>query len=129
MFTTGVELGITKVDIGVRLGSGVNVFRGVGVKVAVGVEGGIAASVCMDAASAVCPIIKSIAFESSGGIAVGLGIAGTHPISNARIMNQIDSFPLDDVMFLLCLQMKSVSHDSTISFTRPTAPLSKRTLI
>ena len=95
---------MTKVDIGVKLGSGVNVFRGVGVEVAVGVNGGIAVKVCMDAASAVCPIKRLTAFGSSGGIGVGLEIAGTHPMSNVKMMNQIGSFRLNDDMFLSCLQ-------------------------
>jgi hypothetical protein len=93
--------------MGVKLGSGVKVFRGVGVNVAVGVDGGIAANVCIDAASAVCPINKLTSFGSSGGIGVGLGIAGTHPLSNVKIMNQISSFGLDAAMFLSHIQAYS----------------------
>ena len=101
IFTTGVSLGVKKVATGVKLGSGVNVFRGVGVSEAVGVEVGIAASVCTEAASAVCPIYKLIASELSGGRGVGVAIAGTHPISNVKLMNQIQTLILCAVMFSL----------------------------
>ena len=69
----GVDVGKTTVGTSVEVGSGVNVLRGVDVTVSVG---GIAACVCMDAASAVCAIYVLIAFGSSGG--TGAEAVGTH---------------------------------------------------
>jgi hypothetical protein len=77
------------------------VFRGVGVNVAVEVDGGMAVTVCADAASAVWAMNIFIAFESRGGIGVGVANEGTHPIISARVMNPITSFILTAVMFPL----------------------------
>lgn len=70
------------------LGSGVNVFRGVAVEVAVNVDGGIAATVCVDAALAVCAINRLIELGSLVEIGTGVGRAGAHARISERVMNQ-----------------------------------------
>ncbi len=97
-----------------KLGSGVNVLRGVNVRVGVKGTGGSAATVCVAAASAVCTINVPIAFGSSGGIGVGPIKVGTHPIKRDRVMQQISSFVLDDVMFPLC--SRDMFHDLFYNF-------------
>ena len=107
-------------------------FRGVGVKVAVEVNVGIAATVCTDAASAVWAINELIAFGSNGGMGVGVANEGTQPTTSIRIMNQMNNFILMDAMFPCDCERNLngyITYDSMISFTRPIAPLSKRTLI
>ncbi len=102
-------------------------LRGVGVRVAVEVKGGNASIVWVEATSAVCTINVSMAFGSSGGIGVGVTKEGAHPTINDRAIKQVSSFILGDAM--LPLVNRDIFYDSTISFTRPTAPLSRRTLI
>ena len=74
------------------LGSGVNVFRGVAVRVAVNVDGGMAATVCVDAAFAVCAISILMALESVVGRGTGVGRAGTQARISVRVMNQRINF-------------------------------------
>ena len=68
-----------KITVFVAAGSGVSVLRGVGVNVLVGV-GGIAATVCVDAAFAVWAMNVLIAPESS----VGRGRSGGKSGDNTR---------------------------------------------
>ena len=83
----------------VNVDSGVKVFRGVDVKVAIEVDAGITASVCAEAALAVCTINVPIALGSSGGMGVGVAREGTHPIINEKVIDQINSFILGAAMF------------------------------
>src|SRR5574339_890028 len=80
-------VGNTNVETGVRLGSGVNVFRGVAVMVAVGVNVGAAINVCTEAASAVNLISTLMSSELSVG--AGMGVAGTQARISARAAKQI----------------------------------------
>jgi hypothetical protein len=59
------------------------------VGVAVDVDAGMAAAVWAEAALAVCPINRLIAFESSGGMGVGVAKAGTRPTLKVRMMDQV----------------------------------------
>ena len=89
--------------------------------------GGSIAMVCVEAASAVCIMNITTASGSRGGIGVGVINDGTHPSSQDRVIQQVSSFIFGDAIFpLVCDDKFSYS---TISFTRPTAPLSRRTLI
>jgi hypothetical protein len=82
-----VDVGKIMAGTFVNVASGVNVLRSVGVKV--GVDG-IASSVCMDAASAVCTIYVLIAFGSNGG--TGVIAEGTHAMTKTNAMNKMKIF-------------------------------------
>ena len=86
----GVGVKRTKVEMGVTLGSGVNVFLGVAVNVGGGVSVGKAACVCRAAASAVCWINMLMSLEFSVGM--GTGVAGTQARISTRAPNQIKQF-------------------------------------
>ena len=77
----------------VNVGSGVNVLRSVAVAVPVG---GMAACVCVEAASAVRTIMVLIAFESSGN--TGVGVDGAHAIMSTSAKPQKKSFLVELVM-------------------------------
>ncbi len=77
--TGDVGVANMKITVFVAVGSGVSVLRGVGVNVLVGV-GGIAATVCVDAAFAVWAMNVLIAPESS----VGRGRSGGKSGDNTR---------------------------------------------
>ena len=72
-----------------------------GVNVVVEVDGGMAAAVCADAASAVCAINMLMAFESSGGMGVGVANVGIHPTISVRMMNSIHNLIFGATMFPL----------------------------
>jgi len=101
-----------KITVFVAVGSGVSVFRGVGVTVAVGVTG-IAATVCVDAAFAVCAMNVLIAPESSvwaGGAAEKVGT--TQAMAKARSVNQSRIFNLRFDIYL------THNHSNTIELDR-----------
>jgi hypothetical protein len=81
-----VGVGKNNVGTGVKVGSGVNVLRGVAVNGTVAVAVGRAAIVWTAAASAVCAMNWLMAFESSGGIGVGVAKEGVQEtiITKAR---------------------------------------------
>ena len=136
-----VGVGMIKVWNGVTLGSGVNVLRGVEVKVAVRVAGGMAATVCVDAALAVCAISRLIELGSVVARGIGVGSDGAQARISVSVMNQRKYFlryAVIDVMvqlsgiysgFASCEITKYHSSSSRISFTLPTCPSDKRTLI
>lgn len=110
---------------GLNVGSGVKVFRGVGVIVAGGVRVGMAAAVCSEAAFAVSAMNRLMAFGSRVPTGVGVMKAGTQEVTRKHVMNQIRIALLDDGMTSRWMEI----YSSTIACTRPTAPLSSRTLI
>lgn len=118
----GVRLGMRKVWIGVMVGSGVYVFRGVAVEVTVGVNVGIAAAVWTEAASAVCAIRTLIAFGSSGGMGVGVARDGTQPRISVRIVDQINSFILDKVMLPFTPSRTEIRINQDLPSTRAHEP-------
>ena len=63
-------------------------MRGVEVKVAVSVAGGMAATVCVDAALAVCAISRLIELGSVVAIGTGVGRAGTQARISVSVMSQ-----------------------------------------
>ena len=67
-------------------------LRGVDVMVAVSVAGGIAAIVCVEAASAVCAINKLIELGSVVGGETGVGRDGAQARISASVMNQSNNF-------------------------------------
>jgi hypothetical protein len=79
--------------------SGVKVLGGVTVNVAVDVNTGIAAAVCVEAASAVCRIKVLIALGSSGAGGAGVATDGTHAMIKVKAVSQSKSFFLWDCMF------------------------------
>ena len=76
-------------------------LRGVEVNVGVNVAGGMAATVCVEAALAVWAMNVPIALGSSGGMGVGVTNPGTHPISRDRIVKHISNFIFGDAIFPL----------------------------
>ena len=125
-----------------KLGSGVNVLRGVEVIVAVSVAGGMAAMVCVAAAFAVCAMNWLIEFGSVVARGSGVGRDGAQARISASVMNQRDNF-LRWVVIDGLVQLSGIyfgyascgignsSHSPSfrISFTLPTCPSDKRTLI
>lgn len=88
----GVDVGKMIIPTGVYVGSDVKVLGGVAVKVAVDVNTGIAAAVCMEAASAVCTINVLIALGSSGATGAGVAMDGTHAMISVKAVNQSKTF-------------------------------------
>ena len=67
-------------------------LRGVEVMVAVSVAGGMAATVCVEAALAVCAINWLIEFGSVVARGTGVGRAGAQARISVSVMNQRDNF-------------------------------------
>jgi hypothetical protein len=88
--TVGVER--TKITVDVAVGDMVGLGR-VGVNVGVKVKVGMAATVCVDAALAVCAMMVLISFGSAVGKDVVV-MAGPHAITNTSAVNRYRSFVL-----------------------------------
>ena len=121
-------MGKRNVGTAVNVGSGVKVFRGVGIRVSVEVGGGMAAIVCAEAASAVWPMNMLIAFESSGGTAVGVANDGTQPIIRVRMMKQIDNFIFGINIFPLAHQSRTLADAALINQIQKQDKLASRTV-
>ena len=96
--STGVALENAIAGTGVKVGSGVKVLRDVGVMLGVAVAAGMATIVCREAASAVCAIIRLIAFGSSVEIGVGVARDGTQEVINKAMIPQIKTVLLDNAI-------------------------------
>ena len=96
----GVRLGRINITVGVSVGNGVSVLRGVEVIVAVGVDVGKAAAVLVIAAFDVCAMnvltAPGTGVEASGAVKVG-----TQARISARAVNQIIYFDLGIAIFSL----------------------------
>ncbi len=90
--------------------------------VGVKVEGGIATTVCVEAALAVCTINVPIALGSSGGMGVGVIKDGTHPMISDRVVRQINSFIFGDAIFPLDGGIRSFTLQSLSRGPQPCFP-------
>lgn len=102
-----MDVAKTTVGTVVDVGSGVKVLRGVDVRVGVG---GMATKVCVAAAADVNAMDVLIAFGSRGGM--GVAIVGTHAITSASVISQLNIFVLRDNEFLR--MTKAIATDSRI---------------
>ena len=93
-------VGKTNTPTEVKVDSGVKVLGGVDVKGAVEVKTGKAATVCVDAATAVCMIKVLIALGSSVDADVGAAMVGTHAMINTKMISHSNILFLGDCMFI-----------------------------
>jgi hypothetical protein len=68
----------------------------------------MAATVCTDAASAVCAINTLMVFGSSGGMGVGVAREGTHPMTSDKVVKQINSFSFVGGIFPFLMEKNSI---------------------
>ncbi len=88
------------VPTAVKVDSGVKVLGGVDVKGAVEVKTGKAATVCVDAAAAVCMIKVPTALGSSVDAGIGAAMAGAHAMINTKMISHSNILFLGDCMFI-----------------------------